>query len=208
MRDISTAISDILNGSSLTPFFAITMALDSGTINMWTGIGDLVTDTATYSGVGTMLDIGQIDETAEMSASGATVTLSGIPSSMLSLALDEQYQGRVATIMFGVTSFTASSWAISNGFWNDAKVWLDSEIWYDSNYQIMDVFSGYLDQMNISESSDTCTISVSIESKLIDLERPRIFRYNSASQKSLYPSDLGFDFVESLQNKQFTWGRK
>jgi len=208
MRDISTAISDILNGSSLTPFFAITMVLDSGTINMWTGIGDLVTDTATYSGVGTMLDIGQIDETAEMSASGATVVLSGIPSSMLSLALDEQYQGRVATIMFGVTSFTASSWAISNGFWNDAKVWLDSEIWYDSNYQIMDVFSGYLDQMNISESSDTCTISVSIESKLIDLERPRIFRYNSASQKSLYPSDLGFDFVESLQNKQFTWGRK
>jgi len=207
MRDISTAISDILNGASLTPFFAISMALDSGTVNMWTGIGDLVTDTATYSGVGNMLDIGQISETAEMAASGATVTLSGIPSSMLALALEEQYQGRVATIMFGVTSFATSAWAISSGAWDDTKTWVDSQVWYDSNYSIMDVFSGYLDQMNINESGETCTIAVSIESKLIDLERPRIFRYNSASQKAIYPNDAGFDFVESLQNKQFTWGR-
>jgi hypothetical protein len=64
-----------------------------------------------------------------------------------------------------------------------------------------------MDQMNIEESADTATIEVTVENKLVDLERARVARYTSGYQKSIYPNDLGLDFVESLQDKQLPWGR-
>jgi len=39
------------------------------------------------------------------------------------------------------------------------------------------------------------------------LERARVARYSSGYQKTLYPNDLGFDFVEDLQDKKISWGR-
>ena len=71
-----------------------------------------------------------------------------------------------------------------------------------------ELFSGYMDQMNIEEGSDTSTIEMSVENKLIDLERARVARYTSGYQKSVYPNDLGLDFIEDLQDKQIPWGRK
>jgi len=61
--------------------------------------------------------------------------------------------------------------------------------------------------MNISESADEAAIELTIENRLIDLERPRIARYTSAYQKSVYVGDLGLDFVEDLQDKEIVWGR-
>ena len=62
--------------------------------------------------------------------------------------------------------------------------------------------------MSINDTGETLTISVSIESRLIDLERPRIWRYTSEDQKRVYPTDKGFDFVNDLQSKQIIWGRE
>jgi len=64
-----------------------------------------------------------------------------------------------------------------------------------------------MDQMNIEETADTCTVELTLENKLVDLERARVARFTSAYQKSLYPGDLGLDFVESLQDKEIVWGR-
>ena len=64
-----------------------------------------------------------------------------------------------------------------------------------------------MDQMNIVEGSDTATISLSLESKLLDLDRPVIRRYNNESQKTLFPNDLAFEFVNELQGKDLSWGR-
>jgi len=70
-----------------------------------------------------------------------------------------------------------------------------------------EIFSGFMDQMNISEEADSSTITLTIENKLIDLEQPRTARYTSAYQKSKYSGDKGLDFIESLQNKEIFWGR-
>jgi hypothetical protein len=69
------------------------------------------------------------------------------------------------------------------------------------------LFVGYMDQMNIDEGPDTCTIALAVESKLIDLERPRVQRYTSASQKARYAGDLAFDFIPDLQDRPLSWGR-
>lgn len=63
-----------------------------------------------------------------------------------------------------------------------------------------------MDTMNIEESADTCTIQLTVENKLITLERAKVARYTSAYQKSLYPDDKGLDFIEDMQDKQISWG--
>ncbi len=69
------------------------------------------------------------------------------------------------------------------------------------------LFAGYMDQMNISDGGETSTIELMVENRLIDLERARVARFTSGYQKSLYPNDLGLDFIEDLQDKDIVWGR-
>jgi hypothetical protein len=60
--------------------------------------------------------------------------------------------------------------------------------------------------MNIDEGPETSTIVTSVESRLIDLEKPRNRRYTAENQKQRFAGDKAFDFVESLQNQRLQWG--
>ena len=47
---------------------------------------------------------------------------------------------------------------------------------------------------------------MTVENKLVALERPAATRYTSAYQKDKYAGDKGLDFVEGLQTKKIIWG--
>lgn len=191
-RDLSSGVSSTLNDDVIYPFFAVELNFDSGTftaadgttqdrvLRLWTGLGTLTYGGNQYFGTGNMLDISSIEESTEIAAKGATITLSGVPSQVVSLALSEPYQGRECTIYFGMTSAQSS---------------------------LTEVFTGYMDQMSIDEGPESSTVQLTVENKLIDLERPRVGRFTSEYQKSIYSEDKGFDFVESLQEQKLTWGR-
>ena len=181
-RDLAAETITDINASVVEPFFAVEMLFDTVTVRIWTGVGTLTRGDGTeWIGSGNLLNISSIEETQDMSVKGANISLSGIPSELLSLALTQPYQGRVCNIYFGTLSGTV-----------------------DFN----SLFSGYMDQMNIVEASDTCTIEMLVENKLIDLERARVARFTSGYQKSVYPNDKGLDFIEDLQDKKIPWGRK
>lgn len=207
-RSLSSGILSVLTANEIYPFFATRIFFDTQTLNFWTGLGDLVHNSITYTGTGQLLQISELSETAEISAKGATLTLSGIPSSLISLALTEPYQGRVCEIYFGAIDANKTYLTAEDGSYilleDSSRITIES---LDDPNDIVKVFSGYLDQMNIDEGPETCTIGVSVESKLIDLERPKVFRFTDASQKSRYPNDKGFEFVEDLQDRTFNWGR-
>lgn len=179
-RDITTQVSDALDDETISPFFAVDLDFDSGPLYVWSGYGNLTIGAKTYLGAGQLLNISSVEETTEMQAKGATISMSGIPSSFIALALTEPYQGRECRIYFGVTSSP-------------------------SNY--VEVFSGEMDQMNIIETGETCTIAVTAENVLIRLERPVVSRFSDEDQKSRFPSDKGFEFVADLQDKEIFWGR-
>ena len=65
-----------------------------------------------------------------------------------------------------------------------------------------------MDVMSIDEGTETVSINLSVESRLIDLEKPSNKRYTSEEQKAVYPDDLGLDFVVDLQDMPIAWGRK
>jgi hypothetical protein len=180
-RQLTTSVLEALDDSVVYPFFAVDIDFASGSLYVWSGIGDLVLGGKTYLGAGQLMTLSSIEETTEIEAKGASITMSGIPSSFLSLALTESYQGRECRIYFGMTS---------------------------NPFGYVEVFSGELDQMNIVESSDTCTISVTVENVLIRLERPVVRRFTNQDQKSRFASDLGLEFVAGLQDKEIFWGRK
>ena len=68
------------------------------------------------------------------------------------------------------------------------------------------VQQGKLDIAIIENDGQTCSMSMNYESRLIELEIPRTRRYTDEDQRIDYPSDEGFKFVTSLQNKDLNWG--
>lgn len=194
-RSLNSTITTALAADVIQPFFAVDLLFDTdpelGTepIYLWNGIGTRTIDSKDYAGAGEFLQIEPIEETSDISARGATISLSGIDNASGSLfqrALAAPYQGRECKIYFGVM---------------------------DAPSDYIEIFSGYMDQMNINEGPDSTTITLTVENKLVALERPAGTRYTSAYQKEKYPNangtgnpDKGLDFVVGLQTKKIIWG--
>ena len=204
-RDLSTGVSDALEDDVIYPFTAVELQFDGGNVvRLWTGVGTLVYGGNSWTGAGELLDISSIEETSDISAKGATVTLSGVPSSVLSLALSEPYQGRVGKIYLGL--FSIGALEKENGtdyilLHNGDKILLEEQ-----ETSLTEVFSGFMDRMTIDEQAESSTIGLSLENKLVTLERPRTARYSHEFQRTVDSTDKGLEYVESLQLKEFVWG--
>lgn len=182
-RSISSAMQAALTADLVRPIVLVQCAFDSGDLNLWNGIGNLTVNSVEYVGAGTLLAIGQIAESSELQANGLTVTLSGITEPLISKARDEDYQGRELKVLLGAMDDTNE--VISNP---------------------VIVFSGFMDTMTITDSSETATIQVNVENKLIEFERTRVRRYTAEDQKIDYPTDKGLEFVADMQEKEIVWG--
>tara|TARA_R100001509_G_scaffold133431_1_gene87016 strand:- start:249 stop:881 length:633 start_codon:yes stop_codon:yes gene_type:complete len=208
-RDLNSNLISQITSSDFRPFFAVEALFASSTLRLWTGLGPITISGNEYTGAGTLLSIGQLEETSEIAVRGLDFTLSGIPSDLLSLALSEPYQGRPLTLYFGITDLQTTFILKEDGGFvllESGDNLLDEEDIGDGTPAQM--FRGFLDTMTIQEGADTATISVTVENRLIDLERSRVLRYTDQSQKARFPDDKGFAFVEDLQDKTIQWGRK
>ncbi len=206
-REIGTGIATALEATEVQPFFGVQLYLDSGNLFFWTGLGDLTVGGITYVGTGQFLKISEMEETAEIAARGATITLSGIPSELISLALSEPYQGRICKIMFGAIDANRIYLLQEDGSYVLREDGGRIDITTGEVTPVVELFTGYIDQMIIDEGPETATIALNVESRMIDLERVRTLRFTDQSQKSRFPNDRGLEFVEDLQDKQFNWGR-
>jgi hypothetical protein len=178
-RTVPAAILSALQGASVEPFYAVEAQFTGGTVRLWTGYGDRQIEGNTYTGAGSLLSISGLDEVADLSAKSITVTLSGIDQTVLSLALAEPYQRRKLRVLFGVVGNSAS----------------------------VELFSGQMNTMTIEDSGETSTVTILVDSKLVELERASNRRYTSESQKSRHAGDTFFDYVAKLQDRQLVWGR-
>lgn len=203
-RELAPLVLDELSKAVLEPFFTVELDFDSGPLYMWTGYGNLTIGAKTYIGAGQVLNVSSVSETTEMEAKGATITVSGIPSSFLSVALQEPYQGRECHIFFAVTVNQQLLLEDGGLILTEAG---DIIVTEPSGIKLTEIFSGELDQMNIEENADTAVISVTAENVLIKLERPVVRRFSDQDQKSRFPDDKGLEYVASLQDKDILWGR-
>jgi len=179
-RTVPGAILTALAQGDVEQFLAVEMLLDSAPVRLWTGYGDRTIDGNTFAGAGELLNIQGLEEVADLSAKAITISLSGATAELVSLALQEPYQRRKCRVLYGVTSV--------------------------SDY--VEVFSGKLNTMTIEDAPDSGTISVLVDSKLVELDRASNRRYTSESHKTRHPGDTFFDYVAGLQDAEIVWGRK
>lgn len=179
-RSTPASLLTALSQPEVQPFYAVEMDFDSAPVRFWTGYGDRTVGGETYLGTGNLLSINGLEEVSDLSAKRITLQLSGVPASLVSLALQEPYQNRECKVYFGTTDTSTP----------------------------IEVFSGLMDVMTIEDSGDTSTISLTVESKLVRLEKASNWRYTDGSQKSRYPSDTFFSYLADLQDRDIVWGRE
>lgn len=179
-RTVPAALLTALAQPEVQPFYAVEMLFTSGPVRLWTGYGDRTINGQTYVGAGTLLNIQGLGEVADLSAKSITISLSGVAVSLVSLALQEPYQRRVCRVFFGAVDVA----------------------------DVVEVFSGQLNTMSIEDSGEASTISVLVDSKLVELERASNRRYTSENQKSRFAGDTFFDYVSAIQDAEIVWGRK
>lgn len=173
-----------VTASILEPVLLLKMSFPSADINVWSGLGNKTFDGDVYQGIGDLGGVSALEETQLLQSSGMTFILSGIPSAFISVALAEDYQERLAKLWFGA---------------------LDSSKELVSDPYL--IFSGRMDVMTIDEGAETSTISLTVENRLVDLERPKLRRYTPEDQKQRFPEDLGLDFVPDMSSgKKVIWG--
>lgn len=183
-RTLSSEMQAVATAEVVRPVYLVDMEFSSGSVYLWSGLGDLTFNSNTYIGAGDLLSIGAIQETTELTANGASVTLSGIKQSLLTIARDEPYQGRPLIIRLGA--------------FDDSGDLISSPV-------IM--FSGFMDVMTIADAGETSTINVTAENKLIAFQTTAVRRYTAEDQKIDHPADRGFEFVAKIQEKEIVWGR-
>jgi len=204
-RDLSTAISNSLDDDVVYPFFAVELLFDGDDVlRMWTGYGTLVYNSVEWYGTGNLLDISSIEETTEIAAKGANLVLSSVPSEVLSLALQVPYQERLCKIYFGM--FGRGNLLLEDGAYilqeDGSRIEVELQ-----EIGLTEIFTGYMDRMDIEEAAESSVIQLKAENKLIDLEAARIARFTNSYQQEVYPGDRGLEFVEDLQDKQVYWAK-
>jgi hypothetical protein len=183
-RDLTASMISATTANVVAAALLFKAEFDSGDLCAWTGYGDLTFGGDTYQGVGDLGGVDNVEETMDIRANGATVTLSGIPSSLLAIALAEPYQGRPATLYLAALNLTTGA-LIADPY---------------------PILSGRMDVMSIEEGADTATISLTVENNLIELTRSKERRYTHEDQQIDFPGDLGLEYVAGIQEKPLNWG--
>lgn len=185
-RDLTVAMAAAVAASDVRPILLFEAVYTSGIVRFWTGLGDLSWNGYTWQGVGDLIGHTPVDETDEIKAQGISITVKGITAGDVATALSELAGGAAGSIRLALLD---SSGAIIA----DPKI----------------IFRGRLDQPEIDDSDpENPVINLSYEHELIDLERPREWRYTDQHQQQLYPGDTGLSRIAQLQDRELIWGRR
>ena len=188
-RDITVAFNNAIKSEVVRPIFAIELEISDGTLRFWGGYGSLEMtaggSSKTFTGTGDLLGFSPVSENSTLQMSGLTVTITGIKSSIISSILSADYTNRNGTLYMGL--FDLSRNVIAD---------------------VYTLFKGKMDVANISEGPKTSTVTLNIESRMVQFDLPLNRMYTLEDQQVDYPNDLGFEFIPDLQDKEIVWGKK
>jgi hypothetical protein len=172
--------------SSVRIFVACDLDFTSGHLYAHDGIGSMLWGGNEYLGLGQFGGIDLEEESIEVIARPVRLTLSGVDPPLLLSALDgdDPYQGRPATLYFGLCD-------------NDTNQLIDTpEILWD----------GVMDRMEVGLWKGRGEIVLSCEHRL--RTAPRIARYTHEDEQIAYPGDRFFDLMPTIAGYVGKWGAR
>src|SRR4051794_25522402 len=101
-RDLSPENLDAATADVIAPLHFAELDFASGFVRVHTRLGTITWGGHDWLGVGQLGGVSAVEETTDLSRKTVSYTLSGIPGDMISVVLDEQYQGRPARLYLGL----------------------------------------------------------------------------------------------------------
>lgn len=185
MRGMTSAAIAAATSEVVARVVAVDLDFPSAAVRLNSSLANITIGGNEFLGIGQMGSITPVEESIELRSYGIQLRLSGIPRDAMVAALAEAYQGRRATV-YEVMLNTTTLLPIA-----DPIV----------------TFRGRMDQMNGTFGREA-VVTVSLENRLRDWERPRLSRYTTEDQRRKYPSDLAFEFVSTTTEKEVVWPAK
>lgn len=168
---------------SVNMVLAAEIAFDSGTTRVHTGTGTIEIDGKVFLGVGIL---GQIDTFKEQNSSSPTqvnLTLAGLDASMISIMLNENCVGKLASLYIGVL--------------DDNFILTDADVVFRGKIRNTAVIGGEASAINL-------TLSNIFE----DWARAKNSRYTDQYQRKVNNDDRIFRYVSQMADRSIFWGSK
>jgi hypothetical protein len=181
-RTITPSVAAAIAADRVARTVAVELDFPSGVSRWNASLADIVIDGNVFLGVGNLGTISVTEESAELRAYGLTLVLSGIPRDTVALGLLRGFQNRRGTV-----------WEVP----------LDPNTFEPLASPVI-IFRGRMDTLDV-QLGDTGTVTVALENRLADWDRPRIRRYTDEDQQAAHPGDTGLRFVPATTDKEITW---
>ena len=187
-RTLPAGLTATLNDPFLIPVLFVRLEFDSAPLHLHTDLGTITTtDTSpnrVWTGTGDLGSVGPVEETDGVTPTGIEVSLSGIDSTLLDEARNQDYQDRPIYIYIGMRD------AVTGALVSD----------------IAEIFAGYMDQMIITSGRELSTITLSAESEQIRWTRSPAIYYDAATLQEAYAGETFFNYLPDMLNIQLRWG--
>ena len=186
-RGSTSAFQTEIVKSQNQPIHLVQIHFDSptGTQYLTDSFIPITYDSNTYSPLGYFLSFSDIEETSQLVVNSLTLSLSGVDQVYINHVLSERFVDRKVVIYKGFLSTS------------DDSLIADPVL----------IFQGNMNTPSIHEAEDQgmCTVSISVANQFVDFEKTTGRYTNQASQQSVYPGDLGFNYASEII-KDIVWG--
>lgn len=186
-RGLSSAFKTAIGASVVYPAFFAEFQFDSGTTRFWTGDTNINTDlgdgSVTWTGGGMVGRMSFSGEGESIQARNLTFELNGVDQSYYATAIATQYRGRPVRVWFAAMNSAHDTVAYSY-LLEEAR----------------------MDQLSIAEQDGTIVLTLTCESRLVDMFRPRRTYLNNDTHHKAYPDDDFYEFVPKLPGMRLPWG--
>ena len=190
-RVLPTSVSTGVEQDKVSVAFLLEMALDSGSVYLWSGQGDLDWNGQTWLGVGGMGAISAVTEDSQMSDARIKATLSHVPVENLPDFVQE----------FSDNDPVGRSFTLSLAF-------------FDEDTSISDVVTltaGFVDAVSMNDGAGGADgssggIELMLASEAALLSRKRGYRLTDQHQEALFSGDRGLEFVTDTNLAEIRWG--
>lgn len=179
-RGLDPAIQAHLDSRRIKPIYLVNADFQDGIIYLTNYCRDIEFGGQTYIAGGSLLSFDGIQESLELEAAQASITLSGIGQGVQALVLEQNFVNNPLQV------YTA---------------------FLDSNDQIIDepflTFEGKMDGMTFTDDFEngTSTVSIPLTSQWARFDDINGRKSNPREQKTLFPGDTFFDLVPKLVEK-------
>lgn len=185
-RNLAAAVETASKAERTSWVYLVELDFSSGFVRVTDAPFDIIHQGNTFLGIGDFGSVSSVEETSEGRVNQVTLTLTGVKTSMASIALNNDWRWRRGTI------------------W---KAFLDDQNAVIGTPHLR--FQGWMDQMPVTIGKDTSTINLTLTSRVANWENAHDNpRFDDADHQSRRPGDKFFEFMpEIARGKEVFWGQ-